>query len=88
MGCRLVATEHGPAGMLMYDNDHGIRLVMLVRLAEIDKDTAKMAKYSDGSVTNFSWSHKGIGYSLVGETTADILHPLADDARTQINTNA
>ncbi len=29
MGGRLVATSHGPAAMLMYDNDHGTRLVLL-----------------------------------------------------------
>jgi anti-sigma factor RsiW len=87
MGGSLVATPQGPAGMLMYDNDHGIRIVLLVRemYDNIDMNTSKMLPYAKGPVTGFSWSHNGMGYSLTGAAAADILHPLADDVRAQIN---
>ena len=31
MGGRLVATEHGPAGLFLYDDAHGTRIAMMVR---------------------------------------------------------
>jgi len=52
----------------------------------IDMNTSKMLPYAKGSVTGFSWSHKGMGYSLAGAASPEILHPLADDVRAQINT--
>jgi anti-sigma factor RsiW len=84
MGGRLVATAHGPAGMLMYDDDHGTRLVMLVRPMEAEKD-APMAPSQSGDVAGFSWSQDGLGYSLVGTAAPAVLHPLADEARRQIS---
>lgn len=82
MGGRLVATPHGPAGMFMYDDDHGTRLVMLVRPMAIEKDTS-MSQRRDGRVSSFTWAQRGIGYSLVGATAPEILHPLADEIRRQ-----
>jgi anti-sigma factor RsiW len=84
MGGRLVATAHGPAGLFMYDDDRGTRLVMLVRPMAAEQNTS-MAPYMRGSLSGFSWANNGIGYSLVGATSAQILHPLADEARRQID---
>ena len=84
MGGRLVATAHGPAGLLMYDDDRGTRLAMLVRPMEIEGDTP-MAEHSQGSVSGFVWADRGLGYTLVGAKPADVLHPLADEARRQID---
>jgi len=86
MGGRLVATAHGPAGLLMYDNDHGMRLVMLVRPMKRDMNTPQMSQSVNGPVTGFSWAQKGIGYSVVGAASPDILHPLADEIRRQVTT--
>jgi len=84
MGGRLVATSHGPAGLFMYDDDHGTRLVMLVRPMALEHDSP-MSQHTLGEVTGFAWADKGIGYSLVGRTSADVLHPLADQLRRQID---
>jgi anti-sigma factor RsiW len=84
MGGSLVATAHGPAAMLMYDNDHGIRLVMFVRPMRTDQNVRTMVQSANGAVAGFSWSNNGIGYSLVGAASPDILHPLANEIRTQI----
>jgi anti-sigma factor RsiW len=83
MGGRLIATSHGPAVLFMYDDDHGTRLVLLSRLMADDKN-APMAQHSHGSITGFAWADKGIGYSLVGHISSQLLHSLADEARRQL----
>ena len=83
MGGRLVATPFGPAGLLMYDDAQGQRLGMLVRPMTIDK-TARMAEHSDGAVNGYAWADEGLGYSLVGNASPAILHPLANEMRRQI----
>lgn len=84
MGGRVVATMHGPAAMLLYDDDHGSRVAMLIRPMAIDRDT-KMTQREDRGVTGFTWSGNGIGYSVVASQPAAVLHPLADEMRRQIN---
>jgi anti-sigma factor RsiW len=83
MGGRLVATAHGPAVLYMYDDDHGTRLVMLARPMETEQNTA-MSPLAEGAVNGFAWADHGIGYSLVGPSSAEALHPIADEARHQI----
>ena len=82
MGGRVVVTAHGPAGLLMYDDDRGTRMVMLVRPMAVERDTA-MSAHANGSVRGFSWARRGVGYSVVAEASADRLHPLADEVRRQ-----
>jgi anti-sigma factor RsiW len=82
MGGRLVATPHGPAGLLMYGNALGQRLAMLIRPMAIDKDT-RMSEHSYGDIHGFTWASKGTGFSVVGPAPADLLHPIADEVRRQ-----
>lgn len=86
MGGRLVATPHGPAVMIMYDNNLGARLALLSRPMDIDKNR-RMALHSDKGVSGYAWSDKGMGYDLMGPVAAANLHPLADEARRQILQN-
>jgi anti-sigma factor RsiW len=83
MGGRIVATAHGPAALIMYDNDGGLRLVMLMRPMTREQNTP-MARHVQGSVNGYSWSDKRLGSSLVGLAAPDVLHPLADEARRQL----
>jgi anti-sigma factor RsiW len=83
MGGRVVATPHGPAALFMYDNDHGVRLVMLTRPMTVDQE-APMQPLSQGEISGFSWAAKGMGYSLVGPVNSQTLHPIADEVRRQI----
>ena len=83
MGGRIVATVHGPAALLMYDNDRDLRLVMLMR-PMIREQTAPMARHAEGPINGYSWADNGLGYSLVGLAAPAVLHPLADEARRQI----
>jgi anti-sigma factor RsiW len=82
MGGRLVATAHGPAAMFMYDDDHGQRLVVLTRPMTTDQNTP-MAAHSGEDIAGFAWADNGIGYSLVGPSSAKALRPIADDVRRQ-----
>jgi anti-sigma factor RsiW len=83
MGGRVVATPHGPAALFMYDNDHGIRLVMLTRPMPVGQE-APMKPLSEREISGFSWATKGMGYSVVGPVDSQTLHPIADEVRRQI----
>lgn len=87
MGGRVVATEHGPAALFMYDDDRGSRLVVLSRPMAADAD-APMTAHAEHGVNGFSWSDDGLGYSLVGAVAPEALHPLADVARRQTRSEA
>jgi anti-sigma factor RsiW len=82
MGGRVVPTAHGAAAMFMFDDDHGTRLTMLVRPMTVDRE-APMSEHAMGDVRGYAWAGKGIGYSLVGDISADKLHPLANEVRRQ-----
>lgn len=83
MGGRLVATQHGPAAMFMYDDDHGSRVVVLTRPMSSADQNAPMTAHTDGGATGFAWADNGIGYSLVGEAPAESLRPVANEVRRQ-----
>jgi anti-sigma factor RsiW len=84
MGGRVVTTAHGPAAMFMYDDDRGTRLVMLTRPMAADQN-APMTSHVNGAINGFAWADKGLGYSLVGPTAPEILHPIANEMRRQIS---
>ena len=83
MGGRLVATQHGPAAMFMYDDDHGSRVVVLTRpMSRADQNAPMKAQSNDGA-TGLTWADNGIGYCLVGEAPAETLRPVANEVRRQ-----
>lgn len=86
MGGRLVATQHGPAAMFMYDDDHGSRVVVLTRPMSRADRNAPMTTQSNGSATGFAWADDGIGYGLVGEAPRDSLRSVANEVRRQART--
>jgi anti-sigma factor RsiW len=83
MGGRLVATQHGPAAMFMYDDDHGSRLVVLTRPMSSADRNAPMTPQSQGDVGGFAWADDGVGYSLVGHAAPESLRPIANEVRKQ-----
>ncbi|HVY18049.1 MAG TPA: anti-sigma factor [Rhodopila sp.] len=87
MGGRLVATEHGPAVMFVYDDDHGTRLVLLTRSMTVDRDMPMREQARDG-INGFAWAAKGMGYCLVGRADPLVLHPIANAVRRQMSGNA
>lgn len=83
LGGRLVATEHGPGLLLMFDNAKGSRLIMLTRAMAVDRNTT-MQQGGKGPAVSFSWAQNGVGYSVVAPLSPAVLHPLADDVRSQM----
>jgi anti-sigma factor RsiW len=83
LGGRLVATQHGPAGLFIYDNGAGDRIAMLVRPMGGPRDMP-MTEHQDGRMAGYVWAQNGMGYSVVGAAPPDVLHPLANEARRQI----
>lgn len=81
MGGRIVATTHGPAAMLMYDDDRGSRLVMLMR--PMREQFVPMSDQSADGVAGFAWAQNSMGYSLTGDIAPSVLHPIANEARRQ-----
>jgi anti-sigma factor RsiW len=83
MGGRLVATDHGPAAMFMYDDDQGSRIVVLTRTMSTADQNAPMTPQSHGDVRGFTWADDGVGYSLVGHAAPESLRPIANEVRRQ-----
>jgi anti-sigma factor RsiW len=88
MGGRVVATEHGPAAMFMYDDDHGGRIVLLARPMISEDQNAPMTPQSLGDVGGLdvgglAWADDGLGYGLVGEAVPEALRPVANEVRRQ-----
>jgi anti-sigma factor RsiW len=85
MGGRLVATEHGPAGLFLYDNVNGVRIALMIRPMSVEQNTAAM-RTIDGPHAGYAWADQGLGYGVVGDSTRELLHPLADEMRRQVGT--
>lgn len=83
LGGRVVATQNGPAGMLIYDDRAGRRIAILMRPMIKQDQNARMAQGRRGGVIGYSWADSGMGYSLVGTEGPRQLHPIADEARRQ-----
>jgi anti-sigma factor RsiW len=83
MGGRVLSTAHGPGVMLMYDDDHGTRIVVMTRPMSVDQNRP-MVLQAQGALNGFSWADHGMGYSVVGPRTPEIIHSLADDVRRQV----
>ena len=86
IGGRLVATEHGPAALFLYDDQKGIRLALLARPMAIQRNTPTMQR-NNGPFGGYSWADDGLGYSVVGNEEAADLKPLADEVRHQVRLN-
>lgn len=84
IGGRVIATGHGPAALLMYDNAQGGRIAVFMRPMLHADQSAPMARHRKGDAVGFAWAENGMGYSLVGGSgAATNLHPIADEARRQ-----
>jgi anti-sigma factor RsiW len=81
-GGRVVTTEHGPAGLFVYEGADKSRLAVMMRPMAVERDTPMM-HHAEGSVGGYAWATSGLGYSVVGTERAEVLHPLADEVRRQ-----
>lgn len=86
MGGRLVATEHGPAGLFLYDDAQGTRIAMMVR-PMAKKGDSPMSAHNQTGVSGYAWVDQGLGYSVMGPASVPDIHPVADEVRRQTDTS-
>jgi anti-sigma factor RsiW len=82
IGGRLVATEHGPAGLYLYRDAAGTRMALYVRLMEVDGSSRMTHREHDG-VNGWTWADRGLGFGVFGAAPDDRLHGTADLVRAQ-----
>ena len=81
IGGRLLATEHGaPAALLMYGDEQGDRLSLLLRPMARDLH-APRSDMSQGSLNGCAWIDHGLGYAVVAATPDIELDRVADTIR-------
>lgn len=84
LGGRIIATEHGPACMFLYQNGTGGRISLFLRpMHRIDLN-AKMQPVQGTDTTGFVWSRNGMGFGLVASDPVDALHELANRVRNEM----
>lgn len=84
MGGRVVATDHGPACMFLYQNADAHRMTLFVRpMGKIDMN-AKMQPVQMADTTGFVWANNGLGFSLVANHPMTNLHDLANQVRSDM----
>lgn len=82
IGGRLVATEHGPAGLYLYRNGRGDRIALYIRPMEVE-GTDRMTARRTGDVAGWTWADDGLGFGVFGSGQAEFLHTTADMVRGQ-----
>lgn len=82
IGGRLVATDHGPAGLYLYRDAAGHRLALYVRPMEIEGND-RMKSREEGGVRGWTWADDGLGFAVFGTAPGDRLHDTADMVRAQ-----
>lgn len=82
IGGRLVATEHGPAGLYLYRDSAGRRMALYVRPMEVG-GTDHMTARREGGVAGWTWADEGLGFGVFGTAPSVDLHAAADMVRSQ-----
>jgi anti-sigma factor RsiW len=83
IGGRLVATPHGPAALFLYEGALSSRIALFVR-PMARKVTEGLSDQSNDGLGGVAWIDRGLGYGLIGETSAQSLVPVAGEVRRQI----
>lgn len=82
IGGRLIATDHGPAGLYLYRYADGTRVAVYVRPMEVDGN-AQMVHRDERGVTGWTWADDGLGFGVFGGGGSPALHGAADLVRSQ-----
>jgi anti-sigma factor RsiW len=85
MGGRLVATERGPAGLFVYDNEQDHRLTIFVRPMTAGQ-ASPITLIDIGDVDGCAWVTNGVGYTLIAAQPYAELLRLSEYARRKIET--
>jgi anti-sigma factor RsiW len=85
MGGRLLATDRGPAALLMYDDDRGTRLTVFARPTTMPHQDTPTEAVGAQPVTGYAWICGGLGYVVLGTVEAQALRSLASLVRHQVD---
>jgi anti-sigma factor RsiW len=80
MGGRLLSTEAGPAGLLMYDDDRGARLVFYVRPVPEGRPPG-LRERKEADVEIRYWFDGRYGYAVAGPAASPVLGPATEAFR-------
>jgi anti-sigma factor RsiW len=82
IGGRLMATDHGPAGLYLYRHASGQMVALYIRPMEVDGTDHMIRREQDG-VRGWTWADKGLGFAVFGTAPGEFLHNTADLVRAQ-----
>ncbi|USI72570.1 anti-sigma factor family protein [Sphingomonas morindae] len=82
IGGRLVATDHGPAGLYLYQDRGGRRIALYLRPMEVDRNDRMTARAQSG-LSGWTWADDGLGFGLFGAAPSGTLHAAATLVRAQ-----
>lgn len=84
VGGRLVPVGGQAGAMLMYEDDAGERITVLIGRND-DNRTTSFRYMSEGAVETFYWIDGAIGYAVTGEVSRARLQAIADDCYRQFD---
>ncbi len=84
LGSRLVPTEQGAAPMFTYENAHGDRISIFIRLMVGIDTNASMRPIDGKDVSGYAWAHDGVGFGVVSSKPIPELRQLSNQVRSQI----
>lgn len=86
VGGRLMAGDGTPAGMLMYENQQGRRVVLYVKNHQPSqgRTTMRFRQTQDGGIV--TWQNDSVAFGLAGGFSEQELRPVADRIRGQFPT--
>ncbi len=84
VGGRLVPVGGQAGAMLMYQDDAGERITVLIGRND-DNRTTSFRYMSEGAVETFYWIDGAIGYAVTGEVSRARLQAIADDCYRQFD---
>ena len=84
LGGRIIATEHGPGSMFLYETTDGERVTLFVRPMEQIDQNATMRPVDMQHTSGFAWAKRGLGFSLVASNPIEGLHQLANKVRDEM----
>lgn len=83
VGGRLVPVGGRAGALLMYQNEGGQRLTMMIGRNEDNRETSFRLD-ADGLLRTFYWIDGPIGYAVTGEISSDELRAIADECYRQM----
>lgn len=78
VGGRLVATDSGPAAMVLYENGQGSAISFYVRSPSARTGTLPRGQRRDGQLAATYWSGHGYNYALVSRVDAAGMHAIRE----------